>query len=152
MLRFLLAARLFSCCYLSVSGLLRASSACRASVLAGLETCESSSSGSLRAAAGHSCQLSLFFSSAGALRGCCWRFLLGHGADRRGGLVFLQACPRAEVVLESTFCTQYKITKRLGLYLKNLYLDTMKFVLGRRPSFTLEGLAADGSRAVVHVC
>ena len=67
-------------------------------------------------------------------------------------LNILQACPRAEFVLESTFCTQYKITKRLGLYLENLYLDTMEFVLGRRQSFTLEGLAADGSRAVVHVC
>ena len=60
----------------------------------------------------------------------------------------LQACPRAEFVLESTFCTQYKITKRLGLYLENLSLETMDFVLGRRQSFSLECLAADGSCAV----
>ena len=51
----------FSCCCLSVSGLLRTSSACRASVLAGLETCKSSSSGSLRAAAGALLPVFFFF-------------------------------------------------------------------------------------------
>ena len=60
----------------------------------------------------------------------------------------LQACPRAEFVLGSTFCTQYKITKRLGLYLENLSSATMDFVLGRRQSFMVEGLAADGACTV----